>query len=62
MRFHTSLPRLPNNWGRSGSFAAEQRRRFSDIDNYPCSLSDKLRKLRDDLTAEMRADIRAGRK
>jgi nicotinate phosphoribosyltransferase len=35
----------------------EQRKRFADIDNYPCSLSDKLRKLRDDLTAQMRGDI-----
>jgi len=38
------------------SFVADQRRRFPDINNYPCSLSDKLRKLRDDLTAQMRAD------
>jgi nicotinate phosphoribosyltransferase len=34
----------------------EQRKRFTDIDNYPCSLSDKLRKLRDDLTVQMRGD------
>jgi len=38
------------------SFVAEQRRRFADIDNYPSVLSDKLRQLRDDLTAQMRAD------
>jgi nicotinate phosphoribosyltransferase len=35
----------------------EQRKRFASIDNYPCLLSDKLRKLRDDLTAQMRGDI-----
>jgi len=34
----------------------DQRKRFPDIDNYPCSLSDKLHALRDDLTALMRAD------
>ena len=34
----------------------DQRKRFPDIDNYPCSLSDKLHTLRDDLTALMRAD------
>lgn len=35
----------------------EQRKRFADIDNYPCLLSHNLRKLRDDLTAQMRGDI-----
>jgi nicotinate phosphoribosyltransferase len=34
----------------------DQRKRFPDIDNYPCLLSDKLRTLREDLTALMRAD------
>jgi nicotinate phosphoribosyltransferase len=34
----------------------DQRKRFPDIDNYPCLLSDKLRNLREDLTALMRAD------
>jgi nicotinate phosphoribosyltransferase len=38
------------------AFVEDQRRRFSDINNYPSLLSDKLRKLRDDLTAKMRAD------
>ncbi|HEV2827222.1 MAG TPA: hypothetical protein VGW76_06420 [Pyrinomonadaceae bacterium] len=38
------------------SFVTDQRRRFHDLDNYPHTLSDKLRKLRDDLTAQMRAD------
>jgi len=34
----------------------EQRKRFADIDHYPCLLSDRLRTLRDDLTARMRSD------
>ena len=38
------------------SFVSDQRTRFQDINNYPHTLSDKLRKLRDDLTAQMRAD------
>jgi hypothetical protein len=38
------------------SFVADQRRRFTDINSYPTLLSDKLRQLRDDLTAQMRAD------
>jgi nicotinate phosphoribosyltransferase len=38
------------------SFVTDQRRRFHDLDKYPHTLSDKLRKLRDDLTAQMRAD------
>ena len=38
------------------SFVTDQRRRFHDLDNYSHTLSDKLRKLRDDLTAQMRAD------
>ena len=38
------------------SFVSEQRLRFEDINNYPATLSEKLRQLRDDLTAQMRAD------
>jgi nicotinate phosphoribosyltransferase len=38
------------------AFVEEQRNRFSDINNYPSTLSEKLRTLRDDLTALMRAD------
>jgi nicotinate phosphoribosyltransferase len=38
------------------SFVSEQRLRFADINNYPVTLSEKLRQLRDDLTAQMRAD------
>jgi len=38
------------------SFVTDQRLRFPDLNNYPHTLSEKLRKLRDDLTAQMRAD------
>jgi len=38
------------------AFVEEQRARFRDIENYPHTLSDKLRYLRDELTARMRAD------
>jgi nicotinate phosphoribosyltransferase len=38
------------------SFVTDQRTRFADLNNYPHTLSIKLRKLRDDLTAQMRAD------
>jgi nicotinate phosphoribosyltransferase len=38
------------------AFVEEQRARFTDIDNYPCALSDRLRHLRDELTAQMRED------
>ena len=38
------------------AFVEEQHARFPDINNYPCALTDKLRRLRDDLTAQMRED------
>lgn len=38
------------------AFVADQMSRFSDLQNYPRTLSDRLKKLRDDLTAQMRAD------
>jgi nicotinate phosphoribosyltransferase len=38
------------------AFVEEQRARFPDIENYPHTLSDRLRTLRDDLTCRMRAD------
>ncbi|HEV2706684.1 MAG TPA: hypothetical protein VGV59_12225 [Pyrinomonadaceae bacterium] len=38
------------------AFVEEQRTRFPDIDNYPHTLSERLRRLRDELTARMRAD------
>src|SRR6266536_1567555 len=49
---HTLIPSIV----KQKAFVSEQRRLFTDIDNYPVSLSDKLRKLRDDLTSKMRAD------
>jgi hypothetical protein len=49
---HASIPSIE----KQKSFVADQRQRFPDIHNYPCLLSDKLSKLRDDLTSRMRAD------
>jgi nicotinate phosphoribosyltransferase len=49
---HAAIPSIE----KQKSFVAEQRRRFADINNYPTLISDKLRRLRDDLTARMRAD------
>jgi nicotinate phosphoribosyltransferase len=49
---HASIPSIE----KQKLFVAEQRRRFVDIDNYPTSLSDRLRTLRDELTIRMRAD------
>ncbi len=49
---HASIPSIE----KQKLFVADQRKRFPDINNYPTLLSDKLRKLRDDLTAQMRAD------
>src|ERR1041385_8867940 len=37
-------------------FVTDQVKKFGDLHNYPYSLSDNLTKLRDDLTAQMRAD------
>jgi hypothetical protein len=49
---HEAIPSIE----KQKTFVADQRRRFTDINNYPTLLSDKLRQLRDDLTAQMRAD------
>jgi len=49
---HATIPSIE----KQKTFVAEQRRLFTDIDNYPVSLSDRLLRLRDDLTARMRAD------
>ena len=38
------------------AFVADQMLRFRDLHNYPRTLSDRLAKIRDDLTAQMRAD------
>jgi nicotinate phosphoribosyltransferase len=37
-------------------FVTDQMKKFGDLHSYPYSLSDNLTKLRDDLTAQMRAD------
>jgi nicotinate phosphoribosyltransferase len=50
---HAAIPSIE----KQKLFVEEQRQRFADIENYPCVLSDKLRKLRDELTAQMRGDI-----
>ena len=49
---YTAIPSIE----KQKSFVTEQRQRFPDIENYPHGLSEKLRQLRDDLTAQMRAD------
>jgi nicotinate phosphoribosyltransferase len=49
---YPSIPSIEKQKG----FVTDQRLRFSDLNDYPHTLSDKLRKLRDDLTAQMRAD------
>ena len=38
------------------TFVEEQRARFPDIENYPCTLSARLARLRDELTTKMRDD------
>jgi hypothetical protein len=49
---HAAIPSIE----KQKALVEEQRRRFPDIENYPCTLSKKLERLRDDLTAEMLAD------
>ena len=49
---HSVIPAIE----KQKAFVAEQRALFPDINNYPLMLSDKLQKLRDHLTAQMRAD------
>jgi len=49
---HAAIPSIE----KQRAVVEEQRKRFPDIENYPCVLSAKLEKLRDDLTAQMRAD------
>jgi len=49
---HSAIPSIE----KQKAFVEEQRKRFPDIENYPHVLSDKLETLRDDLTAQMRAD------
>jgi nicotinate phosphoribosyltransferase len=49
---HDSIPSIL----KQKAFVEEQLRRFPSLDDYPHTLSDKLRALRDELTARMRAD------
>jgi len=49
---HESIPSIV----KQKNFVEEQLRRFTDIENYPHTLSDRLRNLRDELSARMRAD------
>jgi nicotinate phosphoribosyltransferase len=49
---HSAIPSIE----KQKAFVEDQRRRFADINNYPHTLSGTLKVLRDDLTAQMRAD------
>ena len=49
---HEAIPSIE----KQKAFVADQITRFRDLHNYPHTLSDRLTKLRDDLTAQMRAD------
>ena len=49
---HSAIPSIE----KQKVFVEQQRTRFSDINNYPRRLSERLRQLQDDLTERMRAD------
>src|SRR6185436_12641791 len=49
---HAAIPSIE----KQKAFVKEQMARFGDLHNYPQTLSPRLEKLRDDLTAAMRAD------
>lgn len=49
---HSPIPSIE----KQKAFVADQMKRFPDLHNYPTSLSAQLTRLRDDLTALMRAD------
>ncbi|HEX8457799.1 MAG TPA: hypothetical protein VF656_10920 [Pyrinomonadaceae bacterium] len=51
-RGHDALPSIT----KLKAFVEEQRQRFRDIEEYPHTLSDKLRRMRDELTARMLND------
>ena len=50
---HSAIPSIE----KQKVFVEEQRQRFPDLNNYPRQLSDKLRKLRDELVTRMKQDI-----
>jgi nicotinate phosphoribosyltransferase len=49
---HAAIPSIE----KQKAFVKDQMARFGDLHNYPHTLSERLQKLRDDLTAQMRAD------
>jgi len=49
---HSPIPSIE----KQKAFVAEQMKRFRDLNSYPRSLSERLTKLRDELTEQMRAD------
>ena len=49
---HSAIPSIT----KQKVFVEYQRKHFADINNYPVALSDRLHKLRVDLTQQMRAD------
>ena len=49
---HAAIPSIE----KQKAFVADQMKRFPDLHRHPCTLSDGLTKLRDDLTARMQAD------
>ncbi|HEX4900214.1 MAG TPA: hypothetical protein VFV61_06750, partial [Pyrinomonadaceae bacterium] len=49
---HAAIPSIE----KQKAMVTEQRRRFADIENYPRSLSERLRTLVEELTAQMRVD------
>jgi nicotinate phosphoribosyltransferase len=49
---HAAIPSIE----KQKAIVEDQRQRFPNISDYPCLISEGLRRLRDDLTARMRAD------
>jgi hypothetical protein len=49
---HSAIPSIE----KQKVFVEEQRKRFPDLNNYPQVLSDKLRRLRDELVEKMKID------
>src|ERR1051326_8740855 len=49
---HSAIPSIE----KQKTFVADQMKRFRDLHHYPSTLSDRLTKMRDELTARMRAD------